>query len=218
MFPAGDLGIVKAIQKAYNLRKTPDVKRLHAIAERWRPYRSVASWYLLGKPRKTRWMRESEKLVESKRHEKIFALLTVVFASVLTLDAQGQPDIPKLDVEKYIGQRARGDPLGGTAARRRGRVVARGARPRGTGANGLRAPVRAHDVRDRSTSSDAHFKLLAGGGATGVNGTTDFDRTNYFETMPSNQLELALWLESDRMGYLLETVDRPALESAGRRP
>ena len=46
VFPAGDLGIVKAIQKAYNLRKTPDVKRLHAIAERWRPYRSVASWYL----------------------------------------------------------------------------------------------------------------------------------------------------------------------------
>jgi DNA-3-methyladenine glycosylase II len=46
VFPAGDLGIVKAIQKTYNLRKVPDVKRLHAIAERWRPYRSVASWYL----------------------------------------------------------------------------------------------------------------------------------------------------------------------------
>jgi DNA-3-methyladenine glycosylase II len=46
VFPAGDLGIVKAVQKTYNLRKVPDVKRLHAIAERWRPYRSVASWYL----------------------------------------------------------------------------------------------------------------------------------------------------------------------------
>ena len=46
VFPAGDLGIVKAVQKAYNLRRTPDVKRLHVIAERWRPYRSVASWYL----------------------------------------------------------------------------------------------------------------------------------------------------------------------------
>jgi DNA-3-methyladenine glycosylase II len=46
VFPAGDLGIVKAIQRTYNLRKPPDVKRLHAIAERWRPYRSVASWYL----------------------------------------------------------------------------------------------------------------------------------------------------------------------------
>ena len=61
--------------------------------------------------------------------------------------------------------------------------------------------------------SDAHFKLLAGAGATGVNGTTDFDRTNYFETMPSNQLELALWLESDRMGYLLETVDQAKLSN-----
>ena len=46
VFPAGDLGIVKAVQKAYKLRKTPDAKRLHAIAERWRPYRSVAAWYL----------------------------------------------------------------------------------------------------------------------------------------------------------------------------
>jgi DNA-3-methyladenine glycosylase II len=46
VFPVGDLGIVKAIQKAYNLRSRPDVKRLQTIAEPWRPYRSVASWYL----------------------------------------------------------------------------------------------------------------------------------------------------------------------------
>ncbi|HUP40313.1 MAG TPA: hypothetical protein VM115_09360, partial [Vicinamibacterales bacterium] len=38
VFPAGDLGIVKAVQKAYNLRNTPDVKRLTTIAERWRPF------------------------------------------------------------------------------------------------------------------------------------------------------------------------------------
>ena len=47
----------------------------------------------------------------------------------------------------------------------------------------------------------------------GINGTTNFDRTNYFETMPSNQLELALWLESDRMGYLLETLDQAKLSN-----
>jgi DNA-3-methyladenine glycosylase II len=41
-----DLGIVKAIQKAYGLRKPPDAKRMLKIAEPWRPYRSVASWYL----------------------------------------------------------------------------------------------------------------------------------------------------------------------------
>jgi zinc protease len=57
----------------------------------------------------------------------------------------------------------------------------------------------------------AHFKYLEGAGATNINGTTDFDRTNYFETVPSNQLELALWLESDRMGFLLEGLDRVKL-------
>jgi zinc protease len=57
----------------------------------------------------------------------------------------------------------------------------------------------------------AHIRYVEGAGATDINGTTDFDRTNYFETMPSNQLELALWLESDRMGFLLETLDRAKL-------
>jgi zinc protease len=57
----------------------------------------------------------------------------------------------------------------------------------------------------------AHFKYLEGAGATGVNGTTSYDRTNYFETVPSNQVDLALWLESDRMGFLLETLDRAKL-------
>jgi zinc protease len=57
----------------------------------------------------------------------------------------------------------------------------------------------------------AHIKFVEGAGATDVNGTTDFDRTNYFETMPANQLELALWLESDRMGFLLEGLDRVKL-------
>jgi len=57
----------------------------------------------------------------------------------------------------------------------------------------------------------AHIKYVEGAGATDVNGTTDFDRTNYFETVPSNQIELALWLESDRMGFLLEGLDREKL-------
>ncbi len=57
----------------------------------------------------------------------------------------------------------------------------------------------------------AHIKYVEGAGATDVNGTTDYDRTNYFETVPSNQVDLALWLESDRMGFLLETLDRTKL-------
>lgn len=59
--------------------------------------------------------------------------------------------------------------------------------------------------------SKAHFRYLESAGASDINGTTDFDRTNYFETLPSNQLELALWLESDRMGYLLDTLDEEKL-------
>src|SRR5512139_4100218 len=60
---------------------------------------------------------------------------------------------------------------------------------------------------------DGHLTLLEGAGASDLNGTTDFDRTNYFETVPSNQVELALWLESDRMGYLLDKVDQAALSN-----
>ncbi len=57
----------------------------------------------------------------------------------------------------------------------------------------------------------AHIKYVQSAGATDVNGTTNFDRTNYFETVPANQLELALWLESDRMGFLMEGLDRVKL-------
>lgn len=56
-----------------------------------------------------------------------------------------------------------------------------------------------------------YFKILQSAGASNVNGTTQFDRTNYFETVPTNQLELALWLESDRMGFLMEGLDREKL-------
>ena len=46
VLPVGDLGIVNAIKKAYRLRKTPTPKRMMRIGEAWRPYRSVACWYL----------------------------------------------------------------------------------------------------------------------------------------------------------------------------
>ena len=46
VLPAGDLGIVNAIQRLYRLRKKPDAKRVLKMGEAWRPYRSVASWYL----------------------------------------------------------------------------------------------------------------------------------------------------------------------------
>ena len=53
VLPVDDLGILKAVQRAYRLRKIPNPERLTKIGEPWRPYRSVACWYLwasLGKP------------------------------------------------------------------------------------------------------------------------------------------------------------------------
>jgi zinc protease len=62
---------------------------------------------------------------------------------------------------------------------------------------------------------DTYFRYLERAGASNVNGSTSQDRTNYFETVPKNRLELALWLESDRMGFLLEHVDEQSF--AGQR-
>src|SRR5690606_11334029 len=56
-----------------------------------------------------------------------------------------------------------------------------------------------------NVADEAHFKIITEAGGT-LNGTTNRDRTNYFETVPSNQLEKMLWLEADGMGFLLDAV------------
>ncbi len=56
-----------------------------------------------------------------------------------------------------------------------------------------------------------HFKVVTESGGT-LNGSTNLDRTNYFETVPNNQLEKMLWLESDRMGFLVNAVTQPKFE------
>ncbi|WP_369815633.1 M16 family metallopeptidase [Erythrobacter sp. CCH5-A1] len=58
-----------------------------------------------------------------------------------------------------------------------------------------------------------YFQYLAEIGATDENGTTWFDRTNYFQTVPRPALERALWLESDRMGYLLGAITQGKLDN-----
>jgi zinc protease len=58
---------------------------------------------------------------------------------------------------------------------------------------------------------EQHFKIVSEAGGT-LNGSTTTDRTNYFETLPANQLEKALWLESDRMGFLLDAVTQQKFE------
>jgi len=59
---------------------------------------------------------------------------------------------------------------------------------------------------------NGHFELVQGAGGS-LNGTTSFERTNYFETLPAHQLELALWLEADRMGSLLTALDQTSLDN-----
>src|SRR6478752_5676687 len=55
-------------------------------------------------------------------------------------------------------------------------------------------------------------RVLESIGATNSNGTTSWDRTNYFQTVPRENLELVLWLESDRMGFLLDALTPERLE------
>ncbi|GAB2686182.1 insulinase family protein [Aliiglaciecola aliphaticivorans] len=63
----------------------------------------------------------------------------------------------------------------------------------------------------KNVEDDEHFKIITEAGGT-MNGSTNSDRTNYYETVPANQLEKVLWLESDRMGFLLDTVTQEKFE------
>ncbi len=62
-----------------------------------------------------------------------------------------------------------------------------------------------------NVADEEHFKIVTEAGGT-LNGTTNRDRTNYFETVPSNQLETMLWLEADRMGFFLDAVTQEKFE------
>src|SRR4028119_1922955 len=57
-----------------------------------------------------------------------------------------------------------------------------------------------------------HFQIVTESGGT-LNGSTNRDRTNYYETVPNNQLEKMLWLEADRMGFLLDAVTQRKFEN-----
>lgn len=62
-----------------------------------------------------------------------------------------------------------------------------------------------------NVADEEHIKIVSDAGGT-MNGTTNRDRTNYFQTLPSNQLETALWLEADRMGFFLDAVTQEKFE------
>jgi zinc protease len=149
---------------------------------------------------------------------KAAVLFALICAAALTLGAQGRPaDVPRIDVEKFtlpngldviLSEDHRLPMIGvnlwyhvGPAYEEPGR----------TGFAHLFEHMMFQG--SKHVQGDALFRLLEGAGATALNGTTDFDRTNYFETVPTHQLELALWLESDRMGFLLEQVDQAQLSN-----
>jgi zinc protease len=60
--------------------------------------------------------------------------------------------------------------------------------------------------------NDDYFQALERVGATDMNGTTNEDRTNYFQNVPTSAFDLALWMESDRMGHLLGAIDQGKLD------
>lgn len=153
-----------------------------------------------------------------KRTTRVGFVLSLVCTAVLTVLAQTQPaDIPKIDFEKYtlpnglevILSEDHRVPLIGVDI-----WYHVGPAYEAPGRTGF-AHLFEHMMFQGSkhVPGDSHFRLLEGAGGTGLNGTTSFDRTNYFETVPANQLELALWLESDRMGYLLDEVDQEKLSN-----
>lgn len=63
-----------------------------------------------------------------------------------------------------------------------------------------------------NVAANEHFEFVQRAGGT-LNGSTWLDRTNYYETLPSNQLALALWLEADRMARLLPAMTQPKLDT-----
>lgn len=89
-----------------------------------------------------------------------------------------------------------------------------GSKDEGPGKNGF-AHLFEHVMfqGSRDVGEDQFFRYLERAGASDRNGTTNTDRTNYYETVPSGELGLALWLESDRMGYLLDHANEETFKS-----
>ena len=126
---------------------------------------------------------------------------------------EAAPSTPVREVPP--AERPRGDPVAGPPPADGGRqpLVPRRRGERGAGPHRLRAPLRAHDVHGHEARRRGALPTSCSKPPAAADSTRrpSFDRTNYFETVPSNQLELALWPHADRMGYLLDALDQTAL-------
>jgi len=64
----------------------------------------------------------------------------------------------------------------------------------------------------KNIPKEMHFRYIQEAGGN-LNASTSFDRTNYYEKLPANEIELALWLESDRLGFFLQALDQVKLDN-----
>lgn len=154
----------------------------------------------------------SVELVRLRGLRLLPALLLVVAAVLLT--STSRADVARPVYQRVLSNGLRvvicPDPQGSDVS-----VLVRydvGSRDEPTGLDGL-----AHLVEHLMFTGTKHIpdgrvhKLLAGAGATNDNAVTTVDATTFHETLPPEQLDLALWIESDRMGYLLDRLDATAV-------
>jgi zinc protease len=140
---------------------------------------------------------------------------TILFAALLLVNTNAQKNF-KLDYEKYtlknglqvVLHEDKSDPIAAVAI-----IFHVGSNREYPGKTGF-AHLFEHILFQESqhVPQDQYFKLIQGNGGT-LNGGTWQDGTIYFEVVPQNALELVLWLESDRMGFLLPTVSYEAFQN-----
>ncbi len=149
------------------------------------------------------------------RFYRLRALLSAAFAVPFFVGCQSGPDFA-IDYEKYqldnglevVLHMDRSDPIAAVAV-----LYHVGSNREEVGRTGF-AHLFEHMMFQSSqhVAEDQFFKKIQDAGGT-LNGGTSSDQTIYFEVVPKNALEMALWLESDRLGYLLPTVTQEAFEN-----
>ncbi len=144
-----------------------------------------------------------------------FLALAILSATTVVARAEELPSIPNLKVEKYtlpngldvILHEDHSTPIVGVNI-----WYKVGSKDEKTGRTGFAHLFEHLMFQGSQHFDDEYFGPLEKLGAV-INGSTNTDRTNYFEVVPSNALELALWLESDRMGFLLPALTQEKLDN-----
>jgi len=153
--------------------------------------------------------------MHTKRSARLLLIALVALCGLTTSSAQTRPAIPRVQVETFTlpnGMEVILHPKRGLPMVAVNLWYHVGPANEAAGRTGF-AHLFEHMMFQSSkhVGEDQYIAMLQAAGASDVNGTTSFDRTNYYATVPANQVELVLWLESDRMGYLLDKLDEVVL-------